>query len=325
MKTNDINISENSNLNSVLGGKVIPFHLITGFLGSGKTTFLKTILKQFADKKRIAVIQNEFAETGIDGKELQDGGWRFDLLEVNKGSVFCVCLFSDFLVQLKNFVEKYKPDIVLLEATGLADPIAIGELLMEETLQQQLYLAKVWTVIDARHYNKVKMMPAVKNQIVIADNIIVNKTDLISEEEISMLDKELRSSNPIASVIFTSYCRLEVVDLFSEKSITINGQPVGPIKDIRTRVYRTPYAIKRKNLDYLISTLDEDIYRLKGYIILDNDQAVMIQSVFGQTTLIPVEKTMLTTEIISIGKRNIEFEYLLRKLVILRKTTDTNT
>jgi len=318
MSLNDINTSDDSNQNSSLGVRGIPFHLITGFLGSGKTTFLKTVLEQFADKKRIAVIQNEFAETGIDGKELQGGGWRFDLLEVNKGSVFCVCLFSDFREQLKIFVETYQPDIVLLEATGLADPIAIGELLMEEALQQLLYLSKIWTIIDAQHYDKVKMMPAVKNQIVIADNIIVNKIDLISDEMKALLEDELKNTNPLASIVFTTYCRLKVVDLLSEKSLAINGQPVGPIKDIRTRVYRTPYPIKRKNLDYLISTLDEDTYRMKGYLILDNNEAVMIQSVFGQTTLTPVDKTMLTTEIISIGKRNIDFEYLLRKLVILK-------
>ncbi|MCE5331728.1 MAG: GTP-binding protein [Bacteroidales bacterium] len=296
----------------------IPFHLITGFLGSGKTTFLKTVLEQFADKKRIAVIQNEFAETGIDGKELQAGGWRFDLMEVNKGSVFCVCMFSDFRGQLKIFVEAYKPDIVLLEATGLADPIAIGELLMEEALQQLLYLSKIWTVIDAQHYDKVKMLPAVKNQMVIAENIIVNKIDLISDEKKAILEDELKNTNPLANFVFTTYCRLKMDDLLSEKSLVINGQPVGPIKGIRTQVYRTPYAIKRKNLDYLVSSLNEEVYRLKGYFILDNNEAVMIQSVFGQTTLTPVDKTMLTTEIISIGKINIDFEFLLRKLVILK-------
>lgn len=318
MSHNDFNTSHDTNRNSALGVSGIPFHLITGFLGSGKTSFMKTVLEQFSDKKRIAVIQNEFAETGIDGKELQGGGWRFDLLEVNKGSVFCVCLFSDFREQLKVFVETYKPDIVLLEATGLADPIAIGELLMEEDLQHLLYLSKIWTIIDAQHYDKVKMMPAVKNQIVIADNIIVNKTDLISDQKNVLLEDELKKTNPLACLVFTTYCRLKVDDLLSEKSLAINGQPVGPIKDIRTGVYRTPHPIKRKNLDYLISTLDEDVYRMKGYVILDNNEAVMIQSVFGKTTLTPLDKTMLTTEIVSIGKRNIDFEYLLRKLVILK-------
>lgn len=307
---------------TVLSSKAIlmktPFHLVTGFLGSGKTTFLKNLLSQFADKKRVALIQNEFAETGIDGKELQSGGWRFDLMEINKGSVFCVCLFSDFRVQLKSFIDTYQPDVVLLEATGLADPIAIGELLMDEDLQAQLYLAKVWTVIDALHYEKVKTMPAVKNQLVIADIIIVNKIDLVSDESTLSLEQQIRDSNPLADIVLTSFCKLKVDDLFSPKAIAINGKPVGAIKDIKTQVFRTPYAIKRKNLDYLINTLNEDVYRLKGYIVLDNGEAVMIQSVFGVTTLVPVNKTMLTTELISIGMRNVDFEFILRKLIIFK-------
>ncbi len=298
-------------------GEPIPFHLVTGFLGSGKTTFLKTFLAQFGDKKRVALIQNEFAETGIDGRELQDGGWRFDLLEINKGSVFCVCLFSDFRLQLQNFVEEHQPDIVLLEATGLADPIAISELLMDENLQKQLYLSKVWTVIDAQNYEKVKKMPAVKNQIVIADNIIVNKTDLISAAEKQSLEMEISNANPLAKIILTTYCKLDVDDLYTHKELFIEGKPVGAMKDVKTQVFRTPYTIKRKNLDYLIKTLDEDIYRLKGYLILDNNEAVMIQSVFGNTTLTPVDKTMHTTEIISLGKKTIDFEHILRKLIII--------
>jgi len=296
----------------------IPFHLVTGFLGSGKTTFLKNFLSQYSDKMRIAIIQNEFAETGIDGKELQNGGWRFDLLEINKGSVFCVCLFSDFRQQLKSLVETHQPDVVLLEATGLADPIAIGELLMEEALQEQLYLAKVWTIIDAQHYQKVKQMPAVKNQIVVADQLLVNKTDLISDAEKDLLEKELKGLNPLATITLTSYCKLVVNDLYSEKQDLISGKPVGAMKDIRTQVFRTPYAVKRKNLDYLIATLNEDIYRLKGYIVLDNNEAVMIQCVFGKTTLTPVEKSMLSTEIISIGKRNIDLDFILKKLIIFK-------
>lgn len=295
----------------------IPFHLITGFLGSGKTTFMKQVLEQFSDKSRIAVIQNEFTETGIDGKELQSGGWRFDLLEVNKGSVFCVCLFSDFRVQLNEFVEEYKPEVVLLEATGLADPVAIGELLMDVGLQEKLYLANVWTIIDAQHYDKVRNMPAVKNQIVIADNIIVNKIDLIGEDRKLSLEKELSACNPLANLIMTTYCKLAVTNLHIKNNSTITGKAVGPIKEIRTKVFRTPFAVKRKNLDYLISTLNEDIYRLKGYVVLDNNEVVMIQSVFGQTTLIHVDKTMFSTEIISIGKRDIDFEFVLRKLVLI--------
>jgi len=316
---NAINSIDSTLLNPPLGVRSIPFHLVTGFLGSGKTTFLKEFLSQFSDKYRIAVVQNEFAESGIDGKELQESGWKFDLLEVNKGSVFCVCLFSDFRSQLNNFVDEYKPDVVVLEATGLADPIAISELLMDTQLQKKLYLAGVWTVIDAVHYQKVKKMPAVMNQILIADTVLVNKMDLISAGAIELIKTEVLQINPLAQLYCTTYCQMPFDNIVEKKLLRQDGKPVGAIKDVYTQVFRTSNPVKRKNVDYLIKTLNEDTYRLKGYIVTENNEAFMIQSVFGQTKLVPVTKSMFGTEIISIGRKNIDFDYLLRKMVLINK------
>lgn len=298
---------------------MIPFHLVTGFLGSGKTTFLKEFLSQFSAKQRIAIVQNEFAESGIDGKELQESGWKFDLLEVNKGSVFCVCLFSDFRGQLNHFIDEYQPEIVVLEATGLADPIAVSELLMDSELQKRVYLAKVWSIVDAMHFNKVRQMPSVKNQLLIADAIIINKCDLVPNETTEIIQNEIVSINPLAKIVFTTFCKLDKIELADVVSNTkISGKPTSAIQGIRTQVYRTPYSTKKKNLDYLILQLNRDIYRLKGYVRLDNNEAFMIQSVFGETSLTPVKESVMSTEIISIGTRIIDFEMILRKLVILK-------
>ncbi len=295
----------------------IPFHLVTGFLGSGKTTFLKTFLQHYADTYRIAVVQNEFAESGIDGKELRTGGWQFEMLEVNKGSVFCVCLFSGFQQQLKSFVEEHRPDVVLLEATGLADPIAISELLMTDELQEMLYLSKVWTIVDALNFDKVKQMPAVKNQILIADEIVINKAELVEMNQLDSCLKELRAINPIALYTITSYCAFTPDGIDVRKNeLVISGQPNSPLKGVRTQVYRTPYAIKQANLDYFLSLLTEEVFRLKGYILLEGGRALMIQSVLGKYTTIPVEKSVSSTEIISIGTKVFDFELILRRMVI---------
>ncbi len=104
----------------------IPFILVTGFLGSGKTTLVTRLLNHFGNEKKIAVIQNEFANANIDGQELEKTGKAFKILEINKGSVFCVCLLSSFIQSLVELVESCQPDIIVLEATGLADPISIA-------------------------------------------------------------------------------------------------------------------------------------------------------------------------------------------------------
>lgn len=95
----------------------IPFYLVTGFLGSGKTTLLKRYLDKYSDEKKIAVIQNEFAEINVDSRELRKTGKSFELLEMNNGSVFCVCLLGDFVSSLSDFILQHHPDMIVLEAS----------------------------------------------------------------------------------------------------------------------------------------------------------------------------------------------------------------
>ena len=106
----------------------IPFILVTGFLGSGKTTFLKRLLARYSGDGKIGIIQNEFAPGSVDGTELKQSGMPFEILEVNNGSVFCVCLLGSFIKSLRTFVEEYQPEALILEASGLSDPISIGEI-----------------------------------------------------------------------------------------------------------------------------------------------------------------------------------------------------
>lgn len=298
---------------------MIPFHLITGFLGSGKTTFLKEFLNQHADTQKIAVIQNEFAEAGIDGRELQQSSWKFDLLEVNKGSVFCVCLFSDFREQLRKFIDDTQPDLVVLEATGLADPLAITELLTDDELQQRSYLAGVWCIADARNFRMVKELKATRNQLLIADTILLNKSDLVDENTLEQIKSELKGINPIAEIRTTSYCRLNIRLEDKTHIPQVTGDPSGPPAALYTIVFRSPYPVKQANLDYLLSIADEEVYRLKGYIVTENDETLMIQSVCGLTTLHPVEKQPFGTEIIAIGRKKIDLNLILRTALIIQK------
>jgi len=158
---------------------MIPFYLVTGFLGSGKTTFLKEVLALYSGNSRIAIIQNEFAPAGVDGKELKLTGHGFHLEEVNNGSVFCVCLMATFVKSIQKIIENYRPDMIFLEASGLSDPINIIELLAREGLNERVSLAHVFCVVDALNFdNGIKTLPRSRHQIMIADTVIVNKSDI---------------------------------------------------------------------------------------------------------------------------------------------------
>lgn len=114
---------------------MISFYLVTGFLGSGKTTFLKDILHTYSHKKRIAIIQNEFAPSGVDGNELNQSGYPFKLVEVNNGSVFCVCMLGNFIKSIENLIRDFHPEMIFPEASGLADPVNIIELLQKNNIK----------------------------------------------------------------------------------------------------------------------------------------------------------------------------------------------
>ena len=121
----------------------IPFILLTGFLGSGKTTFLKRLLARYSSDGKIGIIQNEFAPGSVDGTELMQSGMPFEILEVNNGSVLCVCLLGSFVKSLRIFVEECRPDALILEASGLSDPISIGEMLQAPDLSGRLFLSHI--------------------------------------------------------------------------------------------------------------------------------------------------------------------------------------
>jgi G3E family GTPase len=298
--------------------KSIPLHLITGYLGSGKTSFLKNFIRKQADAYRIAVIQNEFSEVNIDAKELRSEKLNIEILEINKGSVFCVCLFSGFANQLKSFVEVHKPDIILLEATGLANPVSIGQLMCDESISGLVYLARIWTIIDALHFSKVKQLSAVINQIAIADEVIINKIDLVTEIERREISKAIQQINPLAKIQFANYCNIEMESSLFEKTLKmIVGEKTLKSVPVFTQVFTSPYPVKRKNLDYLLNKLSEDVLRIKGYILLDDGKNYMLQSVFGSTTLVVSENKNEKTELVCITKVKIDFETILRKLVLI--------
>jgi G3E family GTPase len=94
--------------------------LITGFLGSGKTTLLNRIIARFPKDKKLTILMNEFGEIGIDGTLVE--GDDIDMMEISRGSIFCVCVKTDFIKGLYELNTKIKPDILLMESTGVANP-----------------------------------------------------------------------------------------------------------------------------------------------------------------------------------------------------------
>ena len=289
--------------------KSIPFILVTGFLGSGKTTLLKRFLSAYSGSKKIGIIQNEFAAGNVDGKELQQTGKSFEILEIKKGSVFCVCLLSDFQKSLTEFIDQINPDLIILEATGLADPIAIGQILQAPDLSSLTYLDQVWCVIDSTNFLQMeKTMTRIQHQVRVAGTVIVNKTDLLSDN-LELIEARINELNPFAEIIATSYCGLDLEQHFLQKKIPtaiihqkeIESISPGERPDIMSKVIRTHRKYSIKQLDQIVKGIAPKTLRLKGFVNLNDGSVVAIQSCFGETEVRQIENYTGPTEIIIMG------------------------
>lgn len=293
-----------------------PFILVTGFLGSGKTTLLKRFLNRYADEMRIAVIQNEFAPANVDGRELKETGKSFQILEINKGSVFCVCLLSSFVQSLVDLLDAHQPALVILEATGLADPIAIGQLLTGSELKDRLYLAHAWCIVDVTSFLEMEaQVQRMRHQVRIADTIILNKTDLVSADRISQTSERISRLNPWAEQVETRHCNLppDLLDPALRPAVNAPGDRQQPMQmlpdnvvsegapDISSAVLRSTTPISRQALETFLHEFESASYRVKGTVNLQDRTTVSVQSCFGRTEIRPIDKEPGPTELIALG------------------------
>merc|ERR1711972_686370 len=185
-----------------------PCTILTGFLGSGKTTLLNHILSANHGKK-IAVIENEFGEVGIDDSLVQGGSMAEEenIVEMNNGCICCT-VRGDLIAGLKKLIKTSKKskkplDGVLIETTGLADPAPVAQTFFaDDFVQQHMCLDGILTLVDAKHivqHLDEEKPEGVENeaveQIAFADRILLNKCDLVDEDTLKDVEKRIRAIN----------------------------------------------------------------------------------------------------------------------------------
>ena len=199
----------------------IPVTVLTGYLGAGKTTLLNRILSEPHGKK-YAVIVNEFGEIGIDNDLVV--GADEEVFEMNNGCICCT-VRGDLVRILDGLMRrKGKFDAIIVETTGLADPAPVAQtFFVDENVGRRTKLDAVVTVADAKWLNdRLKDAPEAKNQIAFADVILINKTDLVSPEQLSEVEARIRAINPYAKVHKTERAQIALNEVLGRNAFDLD-------------------------------------------------------------------------------------------------------
>lgn len=284
------------------------FHLITGFLGSGKTTLLDHLLRELSQSLKIAVIQNEFAPTGVDGRELKRNNKDFHLVEINNGSVFCVCQLGTFHKTVEKLLDSVQPEMIFLEASGLSDPISIIDLLFEAGLDDRLELGHIISLVDAANFSRgLNTLQRFKHQLMVADHVVVNKMDLL-DGSLDDITGEVRKLNPYADITTATYANVDWTRLCSKNAgknqaaRSHEGKTSAGRPDMSTCVLRTHDRVDRAGLEQFLRSMQAACSRIKGFVTLDDGSSVAFHSVFEQLEIREIEDYAGPSELIVFGQ-----------------------
>ena len=199
---------------------MIKIDVISGFLGAGKTTLIKKLFASDLKNEKVVLIENEFGEIGVDGAFLKDSGVQ--IKEINSGCI-CCSLVGDFSKSMKEIVEKFSPDRIIIEPSGVGKLSDIIKAI--EKVEEPLKINIVATVVDG---GKCKMYfknfgEFYDDQIKQANTVIVSKTDKLGEEKILAAVELIKSLNPHATIVTTPVTELEPNKLLSVLEGDVNN------------------------------------------------------------------------------------------------------
>ncbi|QQQ86796.1 GTP-binding protein [Peptacetobacter hiranonis] len=249
-------------------------YLLTGFLGSGKTTLLLEMLKRL-DNKKIGVIQNEIGKISIDGEILRNDD--IQMVELNRGSIFCSCLKLNFVQALADMAEK-DFEYLFVESSGIGDPSNLDEILKAVTViaGDKYEFKGAICLADAINFeNQLEEDEAVERQIKHCNMAIITKSDVTGDEGFEKVLNKIKEINPICrveksvnGVMDYSFLDEDLVQYkWAEAEESTNSVETKP----KTLFLNFEGEIEKEKLTAFLEDMTDDVYRMKGFFNLKGE------------------------------------------------------
>jgi G3E family GTPase len=193
-------------------------YLISGFLGAGKTTFLNRLVAVVPADVTFLILMNEFGEVGLDGVLVE--GEDLDMIEISKGSIFCACVKTDFIKALHQIATTVRPDVMLIETTGVANPKDLDRDLQLPIFGGAFRLRDKFCLIDAANFlDTYASFLAIEKQLEASDVFIVNKVDLAPPGDVDRIKDIIREFHPDPRFYEATFADVPFADLFGTGSL----------------------------------------------------------------------------------------------------------
>lgn len=256
---------------------MIKIDVVSGFLGSGKTTLIKSLLKAYENEK-VVLIENEFGEIGIDGDIIEREG--FEVFEISSGCICCI-MKKDFQVVLSRIIEEFNPDRIIVEPTGISILSEIIDILSSKEVSERCSINSLITVIDSVNY--LEQCDAFgeffEDQITNAETLILSKSQFVEPKKVEKIIESLREVNSEAEIIASNWSKLSFNEIkgLLEQNIKVEFKELfhteyKPCKENKFKAIgiETSKKFTKEELEEILKDLKEAKYgqvlRGKGFL-----------------------------------------------------------
>ncbi|MEI7553948.1 CobW family GTP-binding protein [Candidatus Chlorohelix sp.] len=276
--------------------KRLPVYLLTGFLGSGKTTLLQNLLVYCREQRlKVGLLVNDFGAVNVDAlliNSTQRGNNKITMMQLSGGCACCT-VSRELVVDILEMTMAYELDLIIIEASGVADVLDLLDQLTMPGLLRRIYPAAVVSVVDGlRFYDYAKTMPLVQRQVQYADLLIFNKCDLLEGDIYDKALVELKKLNPHAAIYPAIYAKIDPALIFERVARNFVPQEQATHNHLTFHAWEHILSspLDQLRFEAFLSQMPLQIIRAKGFVKFSGEvDLYLLQYVLGQRVLTRLE------------------------------------